>query len=93
MKQRWDWKSHDERLWDAGYTQEEAASECREMDKVAEYKTGSQAKHYAESAQVYQVRKLRLKEVKYYAKLPTASEGTDLGFKSMGLSSSLFCIS
>ena len=39
MKQRWDWKSHDERLWDAGYTQEEAASKCREMDKVAEYKS------------------------------------------------------
>lgn len=39
LKQSWGWKSHDERLWDAGYTQEEAASECREMDRVAEYKS------------------------------------------------------
>lgn len=36
MQQSWGWSSHDERLWDAENTQEEAAGECREMDRIAE---------------------------------------------------------
>ena len=47
----------------------------------------------AERAYVYQVGKLRLREVKHCAKLLIASEVTELRFKSKGLSFSLFCIS
>lgn len=39
MKQSWGWRSHDERLWDAENTQEEAAGECRETDRGAERKS------------------------------------------------------
>ena len=39
MKQSWGWRSHDEHLWDAENTQEEAAGECRETDRGAEHKS------------------------------------------------------